>query len=66
MSRLYIKNFGPIKEGYKEGIEIKKVSVFIGNQGSGKSTLAKVISSLMWLEKAINRGDVDKGDITWH
>jgi len=62
MSKIRIKHFGPIKEGYQENdgwLEVKKVTVFIGNQGSGKSTLAKVISVLTWLEKAINRGDVD-------
>ena len=61
MSKIKIKNFGPIKDGYQADdgfMEIKKVSVFIGNQGSGKSTVAKVISTLMWIEKAINRGDI--------
>jgi energy-coupling factor transporter ATP-binding protein EcfA2 len=60
MSKIKIKNFGPIKEGYQQDdgfMEIKKVNVFIGNQGSGKSTVAKVISTLVWIEKAINRGD---------
>lgn len=60
MSKIKIKNFGPIKEGYQEDndfMEVKKVTVFIGNQGSGKSTVAKVISTLVWMEKAINRGD---------
>lgn len=60
MSRIRIKNFGPIKEGYQEDdgwMDVKKVTVFIGNQGSGKSTVAKVISTLSWIEKAINRGD---------
>lgn len=60
MSRIRIKNFGPIKEGNVENdgwIDIKKVSVFIGNQGSGKSTLAKLISTFVWLEKALVRGD---------
>lgn len=63
MSKIRIKNFGPIKEGYQENdgwMDVKKVTVFIGNQGSGKSTVAKVISTLTWLEKAICRGDVDK------
>jgi len=58
MSRIKIKNFGPIKEGYqKDGgwMDVKKVTVFIGNQGSGKSTIAKVISTLTWLEKWLNR-----------
>lgn len=61
MSKIRIKNFGPIKEGYQENdgwMEVKKVTVFIGNQGSGKSTVAKVISTLTWLEKALNRGDI--------
>lgn len=61
MSKIKIKHFGPIKEGCKENdgwIEIKKVTLFIGNQASGKSSIAKVISTIMWLEKALNRGDV--------
>lgn len=58
MNRIKIKNFGPIKNGCgDEWIEIKKVSIFIGNQGSGKSTVAKVISTMMWIEKALVRGD---------
>jgi predicted ATPase len=62
MSRIRIKNFGPIKEGCLENdgwIDVKKVTVFIGNQGSGKSAVAKVFSTMSWIEKAINRGDVD-------
>lgn len=68
MSKIRIKNFGPIKEGYLENdgwIDIKKVIVFIGNQGSGKSTVAKAISTLSWLEKSINRGDTDKNKISF-
>ncbi|PZV77550.1 AAA domain-containing protein [Algoriphagus aquaeductus] len=63
MSRIRIKNFGPIKEGIKDNdgwIDIKKVTVFIGNQGSGKSTVAKLISTFTWIEKALTRGDYDK------
>lgn len=63
MSRIRIKNFGPIKEGCQanEGwIDIKKVTVFIGNQGSGKSTVAKLISTFTWIEKALVRGDYNK------
>lgn len=62
MSKIRIQNFGPIKQGCIDNdgwIDIEKVTVFIGNQGSGKSTVAKVISTMMWLEKAINRGDMD-------
>lgn len=49
--------------GYQEEdgwIELKKVTVFIGNQGSGKSTVAKLISTFTWIEKALVRGDYDK------
>lgn len=66
MSKIKIKNFGPIKEGYQENddwLDVKKVTVFIGNQGSGKSTVAKVISTLTWMEKALSRGDVQKENL---
>lgn len=69
MSKIKIKNFGPIKEGMLDNdgwIDIKKVTVFIGNQGSGKSTVAKVISTFTWIEKAINRGDIEKGKVTFN
>ncbi len=58
MSKIKIKNFGPIKEGYVEDdgfLDIKKVTIFIGNQGSGKSTVAKLISLMTWWEKRGNR-----------
>lgn len=60
MSKIKIKNFGPIKKGCLENdgwMDIKKVTVFIGNQGSGKSTVAKLISTFTWLEKKMVRGD---------
>jgi predicted ATPase len=63
VSRIKINNFGPIKEGHQDNngwIDIKKVTVFIGNQGSGKSTIAKLISTLIWIEKALVRGDYKK------
>ena len=69
MSKIKIKNFGPIKEGMIDNdgwIDIKKVTVFIGNQGSGKSTVAKLISTFTWIEKAINRGDIEKGKLDFH
>lgn len=62
MSKIRIKNFGPIKDGFKANdgwIDIKKVTLFIGNQGSGKSTIAKLISTFTWIEKALTRGDFD-------
>jgi ABC-type lipoprotein export system ATPase subunit len=58
MSKIKIKNFGPIKEGYQEHdgwLDVKKVTIFIGNQGSGKSTVAKLISTMTWIEKAIEK-----------
>jgi energy-coupling factor transporter ATP-binding protein EcfA2 len=69
MSKIKIKNFGPVKEGYLDNdgwINIEKVTVFIGNQGSGKSTVAKLFSTLTWLEKAINRNDVDWKKLSHH
>lgn len=63
MSRIRIKNFGPIKKGCEDNdgwIDIKKVTAFIGNQGSGKSTVAKLISTFLWIEKALVRGEDQK------
>ena len=62
-----IKNFGPIKEGLLENdgwIDIKKVTVFIGNQGSGKSTVAKLISTLTLIEKALVLSDFNGETLT--
>jgi len=60
MSKIRIKNFGPIKQGVpnNDWIDIKRITVFTGNQGSGKSTVAKLISTFVWLEKALIRGDI--------
>ena len=63
MSKIKIKNFGPITKGFlgNDGwLDIHKVTIFIGNQGSGKSTIAKLISTFLWIEKALVRGDFDK------
>ena len=63
MTRLRLKNFGPIGPGLPENegwIDFKRVTVFIGNQGSGKSTLAKLYSTFTWIEKALVRGDYEK------
>jgi energy-coupling factor transporter ATP-binding protein EcfA2 len=66
MSRILIRQFGPIRKGYSANngwIEIKKVTVLIGNQGSGKSTVAKLISTLSWLEKALVRGSLKESEL---
>jgi predicted ATPase len=69
MNKIKIKNFGPIKDGFINAngngwMDIKKVTVFIGNQGSGKSTVAKLISTMTWIEKALVRGDFREKDLT--
>lgn len=48
MTRLIIKNIGPISE---IDIELTRLNIFIGPQSSGKSTIAKIISFCQWLEK---------------
>jgi predicted ATPase len=67
MSRIRIKDFGPIKEGYLDNdgwIEVNKVTVFIGNQGSGKSTVAKLISTLTWIEKAMIKREIKQDELS--
>lgn len=61
MSRIKIKNFGPIQDGFLENegwLDVKKVTVLIGDQGTGKSTMAKLISVFTWLEKYIVRKSI--------
>lgn len=56
MSKILVKNFGAIKEGYDQNngfIDLQKVTVFIGDQGTGKSSVAKLISTCSWIEKNI-------------
>ena len=63
MALLKIKNLGPIKNGYSQNngfMEIKPVTVICGNQATGKSTIAKVYSSLAWLEKKLDAGELSK------
>lgn len=60
MSRIKIKNFGPVREGFLENdgwIDVKKVTVLIGDQGTGKSTVAKLISIFSWIEKDLFRSN---------
>lgn len=51
MRNLEIKNLGPITD--TGVIQVTPVTVVCGGQGSGKSTIVKVLSSCIWLEKAI-------------
>ena len=65
MSRIRIRNIGPIKSGLLEGdgfVDIRKVTLLIGNQATGKSTLAKLISTLTWMEKVWLRKGFDEKD----
>lgn len=48
MSKLTLKNIGPIKDVV---INLNKVNVLMGPQSSGKSTIAKSISYCQWVEK---------------
>lgn len=60
MTKIRVKNFGPIRSGRIDNdgwIEVPKNTVFIGNQGSGKSTIAKLLSVFLWTEKTLYRGD---------
>lgn len=62
MNTLKIKNFGPIREGYRENdghIPFSKVMVLCGPQAVGKSCVAKLFSTFSWIEKALVRGDFD-------
>lgn len=68
MLKIKVKNFGPIRGGFQENegwLCVNKVTVFIGSQGSGKSTLAKLISTCMWIEKALVRGDLSKQHVSY-
>jgi len=64
MSKIRIKNFGPIREGFDSAdgfMDITNITVFTGDQGSGKRGVAKLISILTWIEKAINRDEIKIG-----
>ena len=66
MGKIKIRYFGPIKEGFNENdgfFDVNKITVFIGNQGTGKSSVAKLISTFIWLEKALYRGDITTNEV---
>ena len=67
MNKLRVKNFGPIRTGLIENdgwIDVKKVTVFLGDQGTGKSTVAKLITTFTWLEKVLMRGDITENELS--
>ena len=58
MKYLEIRRLGPIMA---TGVmEISPVTLFCGRQGRGKSTIVKILSTCIWLEKAISRQEVDE------
>lgn len=67
MSRIRISHFGPINThgyGHDGWINIKKVTVFIGEQGCGKSSVAKLVSLCTWIEKVLTRRDYGRKRFT--
>ena len=58
MNYISIKNFGPITDGYEGMLPVYPVTLFCGAQGAGKSTVAKLVSTFVWMEKALVRGDI--------
>lgn len=68
MSKIRVKNFGPIKSGLQNNdfIVMDKVSLLIGNQATGKSSVAKLFSTLTWLEKSLTNGDLKSNFVAEH
>lgn len=64
MQELLIQNFGPVANRNVVSLKINKVTVFCGMQGSGKSSIAKLLSTFLWLEKALVRGDFEIAELT--
>ena len=64
MQELVIQNFGPLVNRNSVNLKINKVTVFCGMQGSGKSSIAKLLSTFLWLEKALVRGDFDVNELS--
>ena len=57
---LLVRNFGPIKTGFRECdgfIHFPAVTAFCGPQGSGKSTIAKLFSTCSFIEKQAFRNE---------
>lgn len=54
MKKIHVKHIGPISDSGV--LNLAPITFFCGRQGSGKSTLAKLISTCLWLEKALVKG----------
>lgn len=66
---LKIRNFGPIKEGYKENggfMPFSKYVFFCGPQATGKSCVAKLFSTFSWIEKALVKGEYKIDEVNLH
>lgn len=61
MTRLYIKNVGPVAEAM---FDLKRFNFFIGRQSSGKSTIAKILSFCTWMEKEVQTHPEQQGDLS--
>ena len=67
MSKIKIKNLGPITEGLlggEEYLDFKKCTIIIGNQATGKSTIAKIISTITWIEKSLYKKEIEVSEVT--
>jgi len=49
-----------VLKGVSFAMRPNELVAIVGSSGSGKSTVAKLISTFMWIEKALVRGDYDK------
>ena len=66
MGKLRVQNFGPITTGLvgkEKFLDIKKITLLIGNQATGKSSIAKLYSTFSWLEKSLMRGNLKDNDL---
>lgn len=62
MRTIHIKNIGAITDSGV--VRVSPITIFCGKQGSGKSTTAKLISTCMWLEKALVKQEVTQSYVT--
>ena len=56
MSKIRVKNFGPIQNGFEDNngfMAIEKITILTGSEISGKECISKLISTMSWLEKTL-------------